>query len=135
MDVFLSEALTPPLEAMKHLRIKPSDFRSPIICWALFVLFSFMFVIYQLVDVVPYPHMRRDWLIGSLIIGGAALGFLWLALSFRRQATRLRERLRNGHCVSCGYDLTGNISGVCPECGEPVHGCGIKSQFAKGEIS
>lgn len=26
-----------------------------------------------------------------------------------------------GHvlCDGCGYDLTGNVSGVCPECGEP----------------
>ena len=23
-----------------------------------------------------------------------------------------------GHCQSCGYDLTGNTSGVCPECGK-----------------
>lgn len=21
------------------------------------------------------------------------------------------------HCIRCGYDLTGNVSGVCPECG------------------
>jgi len=20
-------------------------------------------------------------------------------------------------CIKCGYDLTGNVSGVCPECG------------------
>ena len=25
-------------------------------------------------------------------------------------------------CLSCGYDLTGNTSGVCPECGTPVAG-------------
>jgi hypothetical protein len=25
-----------------------------------------------------------------------------------------------GHCKNCGYDLTGNISGVCPECGGKV---------------
>ena len=25
-----------------------------------------------------------------------------------------------GHCPSCGYDLTGNVSGVCPECGNPI---------------
>ena len=25
-----------------------------------------------------------------------------------------------GHCQHCGYDLTGNISGVCPECGTPT---------------
>lgn len=23
------------------------------------------------------------------------------------------------HCDSCGYNLTGNISGICPECGSP----------------
>ena len=23
-------------------------------------------------------------------------------------------------CLTCGYDLTGNVSGVCPECGQPV---------------
>jgi hypothetical protein len=28
-----------------------------------------------------------------------------------------RSRRRRGRCVQCGYDLTGNESGVCPECG------------------
>jgi len=23
-------------------------------------------------------------------------------------------------CRDCGYDLTGNVSGVCPECGQPI---------------
>ncbi|MGD8452132.1 MAG: hypothetical protein PVJ57_09970 [Phycisphaerae bacterium] len=27
---------------------------------------------------------------------------------------------RAGGCTTCGYDLTGNASGVCPECGTPV---------------
>jgi len=26
-------------------------------------------------------------------------------------------RGRKGHCAGCGYDLTGNVSGICPECG------------------
>jgi hypothetical protein len=26
-------------------------------------------------------------------------------------------RSHHGHCRSCGYDLAGNVSGVCPECG------------------
>lgn len=25
-----------------------------------------------------------------------------------------------GRCAKCGYDLRGNVSGVCPECGAPV---------------
>lgn len=28
-----------------------------------------------------------------------------------------RPRARRGHCESCGYNLTANASGVCPECG------------------
>ena len=36
--------------------------------------------------------------------------------------TRLRNssRRRHGRCVSCGYDLTGNESHTCPECGTPT---------------
>jgi hypothetical protein len=30
-----------------------------------------------------------------------------------------RSRRKPGHC-RCGYNLTGNTSGTCPECGEPV---------------
>lgn len=33
-------------------------------------------------------------------------------------ANRFRRRPDDaGHCSGCGYDLTGNVSGVCPECG------------------
>jgi len=30
------------------------------------------------------------------------------------------RRIESGHCKKCGYDLTGNVSGVCPECGTPI---------------
>lgn len=34
----------------------------------------------------------------------------------------LRGRQRPvGHCQGCGYDLTGNLSGTCPECGRRAH--------------
>jgi len=29
-------------------------------------------------------------------------------------------RRRSGLCQRCGYDLKGNVTGVCPECGRPV---------------
>ena len=32
---------------------------------------------------------------------------------------RLR-RVPHGHCQACGYNLAGNISGICPECGEHI---------------
>jgi len=31
-----------------------------------------------------------------------------------------RRRVQPGKCRQCGYDLTGNQSGVCPECGTRV---------------
>ena len=51
---------------------------------------------------------------------------LWLLLAtfavypgaaFIRGPLRRRRRRRSGRCQRCGYDLTGNVSGRCPECG------------------
>jgi hypothetical protein len=30
------------------------------------------------------------------------------------------RRIPEGHCQACGYNLTGNTSGICPECGETI---------------
>ena len=38
------------------------------------------------------------------------------AWSWRRR----RHRARAGLCPACAYDLTGNVSGTCPECGTPA---------------
>jgi rRNA maturation endonuclease Nob1 len=41
------------------------------------------------------------------------------------------ERVLNANlCRGCGYNLTGNISGICPECGRPAVGMGIASSDA-----
>lgn len=42
----------------------------------------------------------------------------WIDRLLRRQWTRLRACA--GLCQSCGYNLTGNVSGTCPECGTPI---------------
>ncbi len=44
---------------------------------------------------------------------------LLAAVAWRRCHVAHRRRKRN-QCVSCGYDLTGNVSGRCPECGGTV---------------
>lgn len=36
---------------------------------------------------------------------------------FIHGSLRRRRRRRKGLCAQCGYNLTGNVSGVCPECG------------------
>ena len=43
---------------------------------------------------------------------------VWMVNGIRRQ----RRRRRNpGLCTACGYDLTGNVSGTCPECGTAAY--------------
>ncbi len=45
------------------------------------------------------------------------------SLPFFIAAVVLRKPRRTlGICVKCEYDLTGNVSGVCPECGTAVDG-------------
>ncbi|HYO11257.1 MAG TPA: hypothetical protein VER17_19995 [Tepidisphaeraceae bacterium] len=66
--------------------------------------------------VLPFYAKRdftRDLLArcGMIAIGGAAV---W------RLARGPRVRRHGGRCAECGYDLTGNQSGVCPECGTPA---------------
>lgn len=34
------------------------------------------------------------------------------------------DRHRRGHCRKCGYNLTGNVSGRCPECGKDIESTG-----------
>ena len=50
----------------------------------------------------------------------------WL---LRRVVVRWRRRPRAGCCPKCGYDLTGNVSGICSECGFRIEGCrNLRSQ-------
>jgi len=47
---------------------------------------------------------------------------LWIPLFLTAIPTawlwhRDRRRILPGHCTHCGYDLTSNTSGACPECG------------------
>ena len=50
---------------------------------------------------------------------------LWLLFALAAIPTvilwrRDRRRIAAGHCRQCGYNLTGNESGKCPECATPV---------------
>jgi hypothetical protein len=38
----------------------------------------------------------------------------------RRPYDKRMGRYPIGHCQTCGYNLTGNVSGACPECGTAV---------------
>lgn len=55
------------------------------------------------------------WVCG-LVFAGAAAAFFYAAQRIR---TRW-NRLESGACLRCGYLLTANASGVCPECGAAI---------------
>ena len=50
---------------------------------------------------------------------------------------RRGRRLRSDgmpHCAKCAYNLTGNVSGICPECGTPIPGDIIGRGASTGSV-
>jgi hypothetical protein len=76
----------------------------------------------------PFKRSGGDTI--SLPIGAERLEIPLLPLSLLSVAAvagltlipliRRRRKLREDLCSNCGYNLTGNVSGVCPECGTKV---------------
>lgn len=61
------------------------------------------------------------WILVLVICWTSGVFLLYVtALPRRIMRERRRRRLAGGQCLICGYDLTGNVSGVCPECGRSV---------------
>ncbi len=58
------------------------------------------------------------WIPMVLLI--AATGFPAWRLSQRTVHWLKTRRIRVGHCPNCNYNMTGNQSGKCPECGTPA---------------
>ncbi len=54
-----------------------------------------------------------------MLLGGIFVFLIPLHLIGRR--TSLKARFTLPHCAKCEYNLIGNLSGVCPECGTPVN--------------
>ena len=48
------------------------------------------------------------------------LGFMAGAFGFWSRSAMRSPREAGPRCPACGYDLTGNVSGVCSECGMKV---------------
>lgn len=69
----------------------------------------------------------------TLKSGGAAfLINIWLFISIGMIAAGIFVQYKArgpkaGHCLKCGYNLTGNVTGVCPECGTGHSGLTINT--------
>ena len=63
----------------------------------------------------------RPWLGASLVLAGGCLWVWLIRIDLKNlRKRRLDARRRAGLCTACSYNLTGNTSGVCPECGSPA---------------
>ena len=69
-------------------------------------------------------HRRLGLCLPSKGVGGMLFVPVWLlvvAAGFPTAALWWRDRRpKAGFCKVCKYDLTGNVSGTCPECGTAV---------------
>ena len=70
-------------------------------------------------DVAIGVTLADEWLIHAGILGAM---FVFIALLHRigRRASLRARFATTPRCTRCAYDLTGNVSGRCPECGTPV---------------
>lgn len=53
-----------------------------------------------------------------LVIAGIVSFIRWVQEGYTE--AELEDRHQRGCCLRCGYRLRRNVSGICPECGEPV---------------
>jgi hypothetical protein len=80
--------------------------QDPFVCWGL--------VAYHLL-----PHYTFQY--GHCHVAVIPIWLLALLVAVPTVRLWRRDRRRRpGHCQRCSYDLTGNTSGICPECGAPA---------------
>lgn len=68
--------------------------------------------------------LRGRWLWLSPLVVATTL-----SLVYGTRYLRIRNRKDAGRCAKCGYDLQGNTSGVCPECGTPLDNVHSRKRF------
>ena len=70
----------------------------------------------------PYGTFHGMWrtIMVSLHYAPATLLAIPPTLAVLRGPLRRWRRRRKGLCLKCGYDLKGNVSGTCPECGTKI---------------
>lgn len=117
----------------------PSSFRSPvaILLMLLYLLvYVGMIVGVVLILVAKRSHLLVTILCGLLMIAPCGNLFVLILVNLGVTRTLRRAGLRVGFmgvpdeevervldpnlCTGCGYSLTGNVSGICPECGRSI---------------
>ena len=80
------------------------------ICWAIFLYLGMS------LEADSGNESITLWDILGVLLSSAFIGALGVACYVGPPESWARNKPK-GRCPSCGYDLTGNETGVCPECG------------------
>ena len=99
--MFNAEILQPPGLSIEKIFDDLSEARYS---WSQFALLP------RLGANLPQRYVSIPLWMPFALLGGTTL------LIFRRDARPIPP----GHCQKCGYNLTGNVSGVCSECGTRI---------------
>ena len=79
---------------------------------------------------IPLPPGAFGGIVGCVTGGTGVIAMTWYwRHRYRRFLRKRLNALGIPICIKCGYDLTGNVSGVCPECG-----AGIKRPIQGGMV-
>ena len=64
----------------------------------------------------PNPRSTGFWVLTACVPTWAPFAVVGIA-TFYSFRSAIFNRKQRGHCPTCHYNLTGNTSGICPECG------------------
>ena len=104
-------------------RSQDDMFYGPFLCFLDFpALAAWYYVARAIVWVLGNTHLENmlgyySQLVGLIIFGGAQW---YLIFAIPKWVSARRQGGMDGLCRVCRYDLTGNVSGVCPECGTKI---------------
>ncbi len=65
-------------------------------------------------------RLQIRWRVGAIVLDIAIMFFVVLLLRTSQPFRPRKPKYAAGFCEACGYNLRGNRSGVCPECGTPI---------------
>ncbi|MCG3137130.1 MAG: hypothetical protein HJJLKODD_00973 [Phycisphaerae bacterium] len=61
-----------------------------------------------------------DWCPLFITILAFVSWMIWCGFRWRNYLVQQAQKAQDRFCWQCDYDLTGNLSGVCPECGRRI---------------
>lgn len=73
----------------------------------------------------PFQFMPATPVIDNLVkyqiaYWGPPVSLGFITIVFSHTSLNVEPRFLNSFCKHCAYNLTGNVSGLCPECGTPL---------------